>query len=188
MEEDSSPIISRRAARTSTRLIRRLPLVVLLACALGGCRASRSAQFALYLPAQPTSVREMAADLQAVDLQDQPILSAEDIVTYHWDAHEILLTADAADRIEHLEVPTIGRPFVACVGAERIYSGAFWPLWSSASYDGIVIEVPLMNKRTIQLRRGYPSAEHFRGPDPRSDTRILEALQGAGKVSKTKEE
>lgn len=166
--------------------IRRSFYLLLLLGTLGcgaGCVEPQSGEFAIYLTAADLAVAEIdRIDLDQVELESSPILSSADIVSYLKDTHEMTLTEEAAQRIEHVETTTLGRPFVVCVGRERIYSGAFWPMWSSASYDGIVIEVPLMNKQTIQLRRGYPSAQHFRGPDPRSDPRVLRTLRQSGKT------
>ena len=159
-------------------------LLLLTAICVAGCSKAAAGEFAIHLLAQDLSVRQTEqADLQEVELQAMPILSSADIVSYLKVSHEMVLTKEAAQRIERVETTTAGRPFVVCVGQERIYGGAFWPMWSSASYGGIVIEVPLMNRQTVQLRRGYPSAEQFQGPDLRSDPRILRALRQSGKTN-----
>jgi hypothetical protein len=68
------------------------------------------------------------------------------------------------------------------VGRDPIYLGAFWPLYSSLSFDGVVIPVPLMDEPVIQITLGYPSPSFFAGEDPRSDPRILQALAQAGRL------
>lgn len=159
-----------------------LAVLLILGCT-AGCVEPPTGEFAIYLTAKDLSVQEVGElDLQQIELQSRPIVSSADILSYLKDSHEMMLTEEGAQRVEHVETTTLGRPFVVCVGEERVYSGAFWPMWSSASYDGIVIEVPLMNRQTVQLRRGYPSADQFRGPDPRSDPRILRALRQSGKT------
>jgi len=78
-------------------------------------------------------------------------------------------------------------PFVVCVGKERIYRGAIWSSLSSREYDGVVIlepsyQPPESDSYTIRLELGYPTEKWFKGEDPRSDPRILRALEKAGKI------
>jgi hypothetical protein len=95
------------------------------------------------------------------------------------------LTDAAYRRIQALFVTPVkvsGLPFVVCVGAERIYTGAFWTPLSSLSYDGVVILQPLStDTKHIQIELGYPAPEAFTGNDPRADPRITHALEVAGK-------
>ena len=78
-------------------------------------------------------------------------------------------------------VPTGGVPFVMTANGERIYAGAFWTMLSSLSYDGVVILDPLplssVMPGDLRITLGYPAPELFTGEDPRSDPRILEALE-----------
>ena len=110
------------------------------------------------------------------------MLSVDDIVTYSKETHEIELTASAYERIEQLEAPVDGISFVVCVGRDPVYLGAFWPLYSSLIFDGVVIQVPPMDEPAIQITLGYPSSSFFAGEDPRSDPRILQALAQAGRL------
>ena len=94
------------------------------------------------------------------------------------------LTDAAYERIAGLEVPIApGIPFVVCVDGEPIYRGAFWASYSSASYDGIVIDVlPAVNMEPLRLQLGYPGPDFFTGEDLRADARIFQALKEAGKL------
>lgn len=89
--------------------------------------------------------------------------------------------------IEQLEVlVTGGVPFVVCVGAERIYPGAFWVSYSSMSYNGIVIDTlsAQLEDPILHIQLGCPeSPEVFVGEDLRADPRILQSLREAGKLS-----
>ena len=134
--------------------------------------SSSNGGFAIYLQDQP----------------EQPLVSMEDVIDYTAQSHTIQLTPAAFERINRLRVPTQGMPFMVSAGGETIYRGALWPLYSSASFDGVVILVPLNSYSiaatpyTIRLTLGYPSETFFRGPDPRSDARVLQALEQAGKL------
>ena len=171
-------------------------LVMTLSCmitaVLAGCTPATSEPdpvegFSIYLVRQVGSgpqVREQ--DLTLLELEDEPFLSQDDIVAYSWETHTITLTEAARERLAALEVPlTTGRPFVVCVGDERIYPGAFWVSYSSMSFNGIVIDTLFaqMGNGSIPIQLGYPeSPEFFVGEDLRSDPRIEQALSEAGKL------
>ncbi len=165
-----------------------LAATLLLAAVLGACRPRptppAAGDFAIYLLAQKRSVGDLSgADLQTLQLEQEPVLSGADITAYARATHEITLTAEAAARIEQLPIAAggAGLPFVVCVGSERIYAGAFWSALSSLSYDGIAIEVLRGWRRPLHIQLGYPeSPAFFKGQDLRADPRILQALDRAG--------
>jgi hypothetical protein len=140
-------------------------------------------EFAIYLTAEDLSPQLLSrTDLSSLALAEQPILSGADIRQYSTETHEIGLTQAARERINELAVPTGGRSFVVTVGDEPIYGGAFWTLASSLSFDGVVVEVPLIDA-SMRLQLGYPeSLDLFRGQDLRSDSRVLQSLDQAGKL------
>jgi len=112
-------------------------------------------------------------------LSDEPVISMNDIISYLWETHEIKLTDSAYETIQGFGT---GVPFVACVGNEPIYMGAFWPLYSSKTFDGVVIDPTLgMLNQTIAVQLGYPES-FFTGEDLRSDPRIYNSLEQAGKL------
>jgi len=125
-------------------------------------------------------------DLNDLELQEEPILSIDDIIAYSRETHEIELTAEAYERIQQLftlPAKVRGIPFVVCVGADRIYAGAFWTPVSSISFDGVVICQPFdLDKRVIRIVLGYPCPEAFTGKDPRSDLRVLQSLEAVAKL------
>ena len=139
--------------------------------------------FSIYLLAQNISPEQLAI-LSHLELENDPVLSINDIVTYAKATHEIELTVSGYERIHSLSVPTNGRAFAVCVNGEFIYSGAFWARYSSQSFDGIVIDPISATKEqpVIQIQLGYPGPAFFHGDDPRSDPRILQALERAGKL------
>jgi hypothetical protein len=147
----------------------------------------QTSDFSIRLLAEDLPAAELAAlDLGELPLQEEPIVSAEDVVAYSRETHEIELTAEAYGRVRQLfasPVPVLGIPFVVGVGAERIYSGAFWTPASSISFDGVVICEPFdVDRHVIKIVLGYPSREAFTAKDPRSDPRILQSLAAAGRL------
>jgi hypothetical protein len=139
--------------------------------------------FSIYLLAQNISPQQLAV-LSHLELEKNPLLSINDIVAYRKATHEIELTAAGYEKIHSLSVPVNGKAFAVCIDGQPIYAGAFWVGYSSLSFDGIVIDTLLATKEhaVIQIQLGYPGPAFFRGDDPRSDPRILQALEQAGKL------
>ena len=139
--------------------------------------------FSIYLLAQNISPQQLAVQSH-LELEKNPFLSINDIVAYRKATHEIELTATGYEKIHSLSVPVNGKAFAVCVDGQLIYVGAFWVGYSSLSFDGIVIDNILATKEhpVIRIQLGYPGSTFFRGDDPRSDPRILQALEQAGKL------
>jgi hypothetical protein len=161
--------------------------VILLALILMGCTPSEADGFSIYLLADEIPTSELSkVDLDALELQEEPLLSIDDVITYSKGTHEIEVTAEAYERIQQLyslPVKVDGIPFVVCMGRDPVYAGAFWTPVSSLSFDGVVICEPFdRDEHVIKIGLGYPTSAAFRGDDPRSDPRILQSLEAAGKL------
>ena len=162
-------------------------ILSLITLILMGCIPSKADGFSIYLLADEIPATELLpVGLNDLELQKDPILSIDDITMYSKTTHEIEITADAYERIQKLyslPVEVRGIPFVACVGRDPVYAGAFWTPVSSIGFDGVVICQPFdPDKRIIRIGLGYPCPEAFTGKDPRSDQRILQSLEAAGKL------
>jgi hypothetical protein len=162
-------------------------LLGILLLAGAGCRPETQGEFAIYLIKGDFPSNQLAiTGLYALQLQDQPLLTSQDILAYYQDTHQMDLTPEADQRVQNLfsnQVKVDGIPFVVVVGSERIYAGAFWTPASSLSFDGVVIMQPLdPSQHTIGLSLGYPSRAAFTGADPRGDSRVLQALRDEGKL------
>lgn len=139
--------------------------------------------FSIYLLDQGISPQQLAM-LSHLELEENPLLSINDIVSYRKATHEIELTATGYEKIHSLSVPVNGKAFAVCVDGQPIYAGAFWVGYSSLSFDGIVIDTIRATKENpvIQIQLGYPGSVFFHGDDPRSDPRILQALEQTGQL------
>jgi hypothetical protein len=137
--------------------------------------------FSIYLPTQLVAAHQVST-FDVLELEQEPILSISDIIAYSWETHTIELVASAYERLGELELSVDGTIFVVCLGREPIYTGAFWAMYSSLSFNGVVIKLPLTDDQTMQITLGYPSPSFFTGKDPRSDPRILQSLEQAGKL------
>jgi len=139
--------------------------------------------FAIYLTKQDIPPDQMEA-LSHVDIAEEPIITISDIITYDAQEHELTLTASAFERVSQLDVPVRGKSFIVCVDKAPIYWGAFWVLWSSLSFDGVTIWLPLSleEPHVIRLELGYPSSAFYTSEDPRSNPVVIESLEQAGKL------
>ncbi len=160
----------------------KLFITLLAIMLISSCMPANQNEFAIYLLKNKTLIENPISTPNSVELEDKPIISTLDIISYSKETHEITLTAEAFERVQNLEVTVRGRPFAVCVGRETIYTGAFWTPISSIGFRGIIIMKPLTNSDKIQLEPGYPSESFFQGVDPRDDPRIFEALRRSGKL------
>jgi hypothetical protein len=173
----------------NTKRTKRL-LMLLLAASLSACgladfgpesTAEPVGDFAIFLPIGDLTPDDVQP-LDEIVLQESPLLSMDDIISYDVETHIIELEPAVAERWDGLELP--GNSFVVVVGVEPIYTGAFMAAYFSRSYDGVVILWPPMegNPNTIKIQLGYPWDDFFTGEDPRADPKIMEALRQAGKL------
>ncbi len=162
-------------------------LFVVLAFLLSACApatARPTEELAIYLPVEHMSGRDiLGADLSKIQLEAQPLIAADEIITYTADSHDLELKPTAAERLAALKVPMNGTGFVVCLGKRPLFAGAIWTLLSSLSFDGVTIQVPLLGNDTrVHLYSGYPSIDDPLPQDPRDDPRMLDALKQAGKL------
>ena len=152
-----------------------------------GCSSALHEGFAIYLTRNDIPPAQMEA-LSHVDLADQPIISAADVISYSAQTHEIKLSQSAFQRVTDLKVPVTGKSFLVCVDKAPVYWGAFWVDYSSLSFEGVTIEKPLdtQGPPVITIRQGYPAASFYRGEDPRNNPVILKSLEQAGKLIDTR--
>jgi hypothetical protein len=166
--------------------------ILILIVEISACTSQKSKEFSIFLLDEGTSALEFSEiDLEKVTLENTPIISGNDIVSYELNSHSISLTPAAYRRLQRIfptPVKVNGIPFVVCVGSQRIYSGAFWTPASSISYDGVVILQSFEKERTtIHLTLGYPGPDAFTKSDPRADPRIVRALNQANKLKSVPE-
>jgi hypothetical protein len=169
------------------RTTRRFPAIlasiaILSGIVLSGCAPDTGKGFEIYLTANDPPPAILAS-ISCIIIADEPVIGGKDIVAYDAETHEITLTAAAFEKIAALPVPVGGKTFAACVNKEIIYVGAFWTVISSQSFEGVTIMKPLDDTGdTVRIQLGYPGG--FSGShDPRGDSRIIAALDSAGKLA-----
>ena len=164
--------------------MKKLPLVLGLFIIMSGCQHTPASEgFAIYLTRDNISPSQMEARSH-VDIADQPVISAKDIVAYYAETHEIKLTPAAFERICQLKVPVQGTSFLVCVDKAPVYWGAFWVPVSSISFGGVTIWQPRAadEPKVIALELGYPSPSFYQGEDPRNSPAVMAALEKSSKL------
>jgi hypothetical protein len=120
----------------------------------------------------------------SVVLAPEPLIYYEDILSYDQDEFLFRISEKAISAIEQLNVPVNGIAFAIAVDRKLIYSGYFWPSYSSATCQWVYTD-PLMIDfyEGLKIMIGYPSKLAGQTiPDNRNDPRMLQVLKRDGKL------
>jgi len=120
----------------------------------------------------------------SVETRNRPLIKYSDFKSYNAMKHLFRITDNAKEAVQGLEHSVNGLPFAVVADDQLIYTGYFWPAYSSASCQWIVID-PLMlhgdNELWVEL--GYPGLiEGTVIPDERNHTLILDIFRRDGKL------
>ncbi len=111
------------------------------------------------------------ADLYTLELEDHPFLTQSDIEIYDTSIHALHL-------YNSMELPemvwVLGKPFVVLTDTIRHYYGALWPMYSSSSFYGYVIDVypRFYPNDIVKISRHF----QFKGSDNRMNRTITDVL------------
>jgi hypothetical protein len=133
-----------------------------------------------------------------IDIRDENgkvLIAANQIHSYDWTTHTLTLAPKIRDELSAQLFKSrrlaSGIPFSVAVNGKVIYSGIFTSMVVSRSFSTPVVLVDRvlpdskLDKDQLRIQLGYPTAEFFKGKDPRGDKRIQDALKADGKLSKT---
>ncbi len=121
-------------------------------------------------------------DEKTIKTKTTPLISYSDFISYD-SVNYVFQISDKAKKA----INGIGySAFAIKADGALIYSGYFWPSYSSASCDWVVID-PIMtsydNKMKVNL--GYPGLVHRQLiPDKRNDSRIIKIFEHDNKLIK----
>lgn len=152
-----------------------------------GCTKEKSkvvGEVELYLIESYSTVDYHEIDESSVTTQIYPIVKYADFVSYDSNLHEFKITSDAAETIKNLEHSVHGLPFAIKANNELIYTGYFWPSYSSVLCTWVTID-PLMVEysQSLVVNIGYPgSYVSYFTPDKRNDARIINIFKRDGKL------
>ena len=78
--------------------------------------------------------------------EDSPFLEFKDLLSYHPDEYFFIISENAIYKIDNMDHSVYGIAFGIMVNNELIYTGYFWPSYSSLSCDWPVIDpISLLN-------------------------------------------
>lgn len=122
-----------------------------------------------------TDVADMK--LSDLELQKTPFVSQGNIQYYDTSSHVIHLFE--AVTLPGMKVSVYGKPFVVVTDTIRHYLGVIWPMYSSASYWGPIIDdTPRFYPNDIiKISMGRAPTPQ---PDPRLNNVIIQTLKGQG--------
>lgn len=123
-------------------------------------------------------------DRSTAELEKQPLICYSDFLSYDPDEHVFGISEQAMETIENIEHSVHGVAFGVTAGDELVYTGYFWPGYSSATCDWIVIDpIWLYQGNELKVQLGYPGMmEGWEIPDKRNDPRILAIFRRDGKL------
>jgi len=120
----------------------------------------------------------------SVVVKETPLIPYDDFISYNSDDHIFLITDEAKEAVQSLQHSVRGVAFAVTAGREIVYTGYFWPSYSSLGCNWVVID-PLMifGDYELRVRLGYPGVvEGSDIPDRRNDRRILGPFRRDGKL------
>ena len=168
-------------------LFHSLNVVILILCS--GCRKNTETipgnEVAIYLlksfekEDNSCQIRE-----ETVILEKEELIAYADLLAYHPKTYHFDISENAISRLETLQFPVDGIGFGVLAAGELIYTGYFWPSYSSASCQWTVIDPLLVGlNKTLKVRQGYPGKfDESYIPDRRNDRRITSIFKRDGKL------
>lgn len=166
-------------------------IIAILSTILFGCKKDNNDaenKVELYLIDSYSTIKSPSHQIDETTIKTKasPLIDYVDIVSYNSTTYEFELSDKAKNTITNMGQSIDGVAFAIKANGTVIYSGYFWPSYSSAGCDCVVID-PLMasigNKIYVQL--GYPRLLQGQViPDKRNDSRIIKIFESDKKLLK----
>ncbi len=125
-------------------------------------------------------------DEKTIVTKSQPLVTYSDFLSYDPNTFSFKISDTAKESIKSLEHSVHGIAFAIKANNVLIYSGYFWPSYSSASCDWVVIDpMMLLTGNDLKVELGYPGLREGQIiPDKRNDKRILDIFTSDDKLVK----
>jgi len=125
-------------------------------------------------------------DEKTIVTKSQPLVTYSDFQSYDSSTFTFKISDTAKETIKSLKHSVHGIAFAIKANNVLIYSGYFWPSYSSASCSWVVIDpMRLSLDNELNVRLGYPGLiEGQVIPDKRNDKRILDIFTSDDKLIK----
>lgn len=162
-------------------------VIVLLFCTVIGCNKDETTVangVEIYLIDSFDKIGDgYQIDEKSVVTKDSPLIGYSEILSYDSTKHVFQLSENGISAIENLEHSVFGVAFAVKANSNLIYTGYFWPGFSSASCNWVVIDPLFFKDNQIKVSIGYPGLiEGIVVPDKRNDQRIIDVLKQDNKL------
>ncbi len=136
------------------------------------------------LESYQTKDQSCAIVFSSVKINKAPLIAYPDFKSYNSKKHIFKISDAAAEVVKDQEHSVNGIAFAVVANDEVVYTGYFWPGFSSMSCQWIVID-PLMisGDNELSVEKGYPGpmdGEYI--PDERNNEQILDIFRRDGKL------
>jgi hypothetical protein len=120
----------------------------------------------------------------SVEIESKPLIRYSEFKSYHSKKYLFSITSSAADKIEDLDHSVHGLAFAIVANDELVYTAYFWPSYSSASCDWVVVDPFMLGGRNeLHVKLGYPGLlDGMQIPDERNNEAILDIFRRDGKL------
>ncbi|MEN6618439.1 MAG: hypothetical protein ABFC28_02925 [Rikenellaceae bacterium] len=125
-------------------------------------------------------------DESSIVTKANPLVAYSDILSYDSSNYTFKISDKAKTAIKNTNHSVHGIAFAIKANNVLIYSGYFWPSYSSASCDWVVIDPIMVDiNNELKVEMGYPGLlPEGTIPDKRNDQRILDIFESDHKLSK----
>jgi len=125
-------------------------------------------------------------DESTVVTKATPLIEYSELLSYDTDKYVFKISDKAKTAINNIKHSVFGVPFAVKAGNEIIYTGYFWPGFSSCSCDWVVIDPIMIDmKGEMAVNLGYPGPSFEAAiPDKRNDKRILDIFANDHKLAR----
>lgn len=125
-------------------------------------------------------------DEKTIVTKSQPLVTYADFQSYDSNTFTFKISDAAKETIKSMQYSVYGIPFAIKANNVVVYSGYFWPSYSSASCDWVVIDpLALLIGNELKVELGYPGLREGQIiPDNRNDQRILNTFAVDNKLIK----
>lgn len=125
-------------------------------------------------------------DEKTIVTKSKPLVTYSDFLSYDPKTFSFKISDAAKEEIKSLKHSVHGIAFAIKANNDMIYTGYFWPSYSSASCDWLVIDpMHLLVSNELYVQIGYPGLIQGQViPDKRNDKRILDVFLSDDKLIK----
>ena len=117
-------------------------------------------------------------------IKSKAFISYSDLLSYNSKEYTFAISQDAKKKLMDIQFPVSGIAFAVVVDNEIIYTGYFWPGYSSQICIWTTIDpLHLYSGNELRVTQAYPGQfANNTIPDKRNDGRILDVFRRDGKL------